>query len=79
MERFPEDFGNELSGITFDELFKSHPKWIEYVADMWTDECTGLFQRLRKYVLLRLKDPVAKSEHEDRCTKLVKDLKTNYI
>ena len=74
MDRFPKDFGNELSGLTFDELFEKHPKWIEYVADMWTDDCTGIFKRLREYVLLRMQDPISRSEHEARCVAFVKNL-----
>ena len=75
MDKFPKDFGNELAGMSFEDLFEKSPKWVEYVDDMWTDDCTGLFRKLRDYILLRLKDPVSKAEHEARCAEYVKSLK----
>ena len=60
MQRFPENFGNELAGMSFADLFETQPKWVEYVNDLWTDDCTGLFKKLRDYVLLRMKDHISK-------------------
>mgnify|MGYP006178586631 CR=1 FL=1 len=76
MKRFPENFGTELAGVSFEELFEQHPKWVEYIAALWTADCTGLFKELRAYVLLRLKDPISKAEHEQRCSEYVRSLTT---
>ena len=74
MDRFPENFGIELAGLTFEQIFENHPKWIACVADNWTDNCTGLFKKFRNYVLLRLKDDLSRIEHEQRCYKYVRTL-----
>ena len=74
MDRFPENFGIELAGLSFDEIFKKHPKWIACVSELWTDNCTGLFKKFRNYVMLRLKDDLSRIEHEQRCYKFVQSL-----
>ena len=79
MQRFPKDFGNELAGLSFEELFENNPKHIEYIADLWTDDCTGLFKELRDYVLLRLQDPASLAEHQHRCSEYVKTIKPDEV
>ena len=79
MDRFPDNFGIELAGLTFDEIFEKHPKWVACVSEMWTDKCTGLFKRFRKYILLRLKDDLSRIEHEQRCHKYVNSLTNRNI
>ena len=70
-QRFPEDMGKDLGGKSFDEVFTTNPKIIEFVT-IWTDNCTGLFTDFRKYVMARLDNPLDKEAHEDRCRQLVK-------
>ena len=69
--RFPEDMGDELGGKTFSEVFTENPKIIEFVKT-WTDNCSGLFEDFRQYVLARLDCPLDKEEHEARCEQFVK-------
>ena len=74
MQRFPENFGNELAGKSFEDIFQYFPKWVACVELTWTDNCTGLFEEFRSYILLRLQDPVSRIEHEQRCQEYVKTL-----
>ena len=68
---FPPEMGIELGGKTFNKVFETNPKIIEFVT-IWTDNCTGLFTDFRKYVMARLDNPLDKEAHEDRCRQLVK-------
>ena len=79
MERFPDNFGNELAGMSFEEIFEDSPKWIECVRDTWTDSCTGIFLRFRNYVMLRFKDIISVTEHESRCRAFVNNLSKDKI
>jgi len=74
MQRFPEDFGTELAGKSFEEIFTEFPKWVACVEHTWTENCTGLFEEFRNYILLRLQDPVSRIEHDQRCYDYVKTL-----
>ena len=73
--KFPDNFGTDLAGLTFCEVFEMHPKWIECVRETWTSNCTGLFLEFLQYVRLRLVDPISVDQHEDRCRKYVKKCK----
>ena len=79
MERFPDDFGIELAGLSFDEIFEQFPKWVECVSEHWTDNCTGLFLKFRNYILLRLKDDISRIKHTQRCYEYVKTLKDSNL
>ena len=79
MQSFPKDFGIELAGLSFDEIFEKHPKWVECVSQLWTDNCTGLFKDFRNYILHRLYDDICRIEHKQRCHKYVKSLNTRNI
>jgi hypothetical protein len=79
MERFPSNFGTDLAGLSFNEIFDQQPKWVEYVSELWTDNCTGLFLDFRNYIILRLKDPISRSEHEQRCHEYVKTMKIRQL
>ena len=68
---FPRELGVELGGKSFNQVFETNPKIIEFVT-IWTDNCTGLFTDFRKYVLARLDNPLDKEAHEHRCRELVK-------
>jgi hypothetical protein len=72
---FPSEFGKELGGKTFEHVFVTNPKVIEFVTT-WTDNCTGLFTEFRQYVMERLQNPFQRDEHENRCAAYVKG-KTN--
>ena len=74
-DSFPKEMGKELGGFTFSEVFQQNPKIIEFVSSCWTDDCTGLFKKIRKYVTTRLKNPEDKSAHENRCREFVKGVK----
>ena len=63
--------GVELGGKSFEEVFETNPKIIEFVT-IWTDNCTGLFTDFRKYVIARLHNPLDKEAHEHRCREMVK-------
>jgi hypothetical protein len=73
---FPREMGVELGGKTFDQVFDTNPKIIEFVT-IWTDSCTGVFDDFRMYVKARLCNPLDKEEHENRCREIVKTLKGN--
>ena len=70
--RFPDGFG-DLGGKTFQEVFDTHPKWIECVRATWTENCTGLFLEFYNYVHATLKIPHELENHEIRCMEYVKD------
>ena len=70
-QRFPDEMGKELGGKSFDEVFTTNPKIIEFVTT-WPDNCTGLFSEFRKYVMARLDCPFEKEEHEARCEEFVR-------
>ena len=70
-QQFPGDMGAELGGKTFDEVFTTNPKIIEFVTT-WTDNCTGLFSDFRRYVMARLDCPFEKEQHEARCGEFVR-------
>jgi hypothetical protein len=72
--KFPENFGTELAGLTFDEVFKRQPKWIECVSQTWKDDCTGFFKEFHQFVMLRLMDPISRANHQERCRYYVKTL-----
>ena len=74
MERFPVNFGSELAGKSFEDIFENHPKWVACVEFSWTDSCSGLFDRFRTYILERLSDPASRTSHEDRCRTYVSTL-----
>ena len=79
MGEFPENFGNELAGMDFEDIFEKHPKWIECVASTWTENCTGIFLEFLDFVKMRLSDSISKLEHEFRCSEYVKTLAPNKI
>ena len=79
MREFPENFGNELAGMDFEDVFEKQPKWVECVYSTWTEKCTGLFLEFQLFVKLRLSDPISKCEHEFRCREYVKTLASNKI
>ena len=70
-QQFPGDMGKELGGKTFDEVFTTNPKIIEFVTT-WTDNCTGLFSEFHRYVMARLGSPFEREEHEARCEEFVR-------
>jgi hypothetical protein len=72
--KFPENFGIELAGMTFEEVFKTKCKWIECVSHTWRSDCTGFFKEFHQFVMLRLMDPISRSNHEERCRYYVKTL-----
>ena len=74
-QRFPDNFGMELAGLSFDDMFVKHPKWVEYICSTWTENCTGLFKDLLEYVQCQMEDPVLKAEHEERCRQWVKSVR----
>ena len=74
MERFPDNFGKELAGKSFEYIFENHPKWVACVELAWTDQCTGFFKQFRTYILDRLSDPASRQSHEDRCRTYVSTL-----
>lgn len=78
MGSFPKNFGNELCGMTFEEIFEQKPKWVECVAETWGD-CTGLFLEFKQFIKMRLTDPISQTEHEFRCREFVKTLDANKI
>ena len=69
---FPAEMGKDIGGKTFAEVFEENPKIIEFVSSCWTDDCTGLFKKFRKYVNTRLIDPAEKAAHTNRCKEFVK-------
>ena len=71
-DSFPAEMGKELGGFTFSEVFQQNPKIIEFVSSCWTDDCTGLFKKFRKYVNERLENPKEKAAHQNRCREFVK-------
>jgi hypothetical protein len=79
MERFPVEFGMDLAGKTFEDIFEHFPKWVACVELTWTDNCTGLFKRFREFILLRLQDPISRIEHDNRCQEFVKTLKRDTV
>jgi hypothetical protein len=79
MTIFPEEMGDELGGMSFEEVFEKHPKWVECVDTCWTDNCTGLFLKFYKFVKLRLHDPISRIKHEHRCENFVKTLSTDKL
>ena len=76
---FPENFGTELAGLTFEEVFQKHPKWIACCDLTWTENCTGLFEQFYKFVKNRLQDPLSRFEHENRLEVYVKKLDVSKI
>ena len=76
---FPENFGTELAGLEFEQVFLKHPKWVECVDTCWTENCTGLFLEFYQFIKLRLDDPLSRFAHENRCEKYVKKLKKDKI
>jgi hypothetical protein len=79
MSKFPENFGTELSGKDFSQVFETCPKWVECVRETWTDNCTGLFLEFQQFITLRLADIVSRTEHETRCREYVKTLKPEKV
>ena len=75
---FPKENFGELSGMTFEEVFLTKPKWIECVDSTWKN-CTGLFLKFYKFVKNRLQDPISRFEHIDRCEKYIKTLEKSKI
>ena len=74
--QFPPDLGNEMSELTFREVFERHPKIIEFVRKLWIESsCTGIFLDFFKYVRLMLRNSIVLQEHEDRCREYVKTAK----
>ena len=74
MTRFPENFGHELAGLSFEQVWKQHPKWIAFVATCWTNDCSGLFLEFLQFVRARMADDEMKLEHEKRCVEYVREL-----
>ena len=72
--RFPDNFGQELAGLTFDEVFLQHPKWIAFVSNSWTNDCTGLFLHFLRFVRAQLSDDGLRASHEARCRAFVRTL-----
>jgi hypothetical protein len=79
MPKFPKNFGSELAGMSFEEIFKSKPKWVECCDACWTAGCTGMFLDFKIFIKLRLTDPISRTEHEFRCREYVKTLDTKKI
>jgi hypothetical protein len=79
MFKFPENFGNELAGMTFNDIFERKPKWVECCHATWTKNCTGLFLEFKKFIKLRMTDLISRTEHEFRCREYVKTLDANKI
>ena len=79
MTRFPDEFGHELAGCSFENVFISHPKWIECVRSCWTDQCTGFFLEFKRFVDTKLEDPSLVAEHEARCRIYVKSLESSKL
>jgi hypothetical protein len=75
MQRFPDNFGNELAAKSFEDIFEYFPKWVACVEHTWTENCTGLFKEFREYIALRLKDSESRKAHDKRCYDYVKPLK----
>ena len=79
MPKFPKNFGSELAGMSFSEIFEQKPKWVECCDACWTAVCTGLFLDFKIFIKLRLTDPISRTEHEFRCREYVKTLDTKKI
>ena len=47
MTVFPEGLG-DLANKSFEEVFRTMPKWVEFVYETWTDNCTGIFPEFQK-------------------------------
>ena len=69
--KFPKIMGNELSGMTFLEIFETKPKIVEYVSSCWTS-ATGVFEEFRSFIIDKLSSSSARAEHEARCREFVK-------
>ena len=69
--QFPSDFG-DFSGLTFEEVFVKLPKWVEFVQETWTDNCTGLFRGLRDFIREKLSIDENVRAHESRCREFCK-------
>ena len=74
MGRFPDNFGHELAGMSFEEVWDEHPKWISFVTTCWTDNCSGLFLEFLQFVRNRMADDDMKLDHEKRCLEFVREL-----
>ena len=74
MTRFPINFGHDLAGLSFVEVWKQHPKWIAFVAASWTNDCTGLFLEFLQFVRARMTDDRMRVDHENRCEEYVREL-----
>ena len=71
--QFPPDLGNEMSGLTFLEVFEKHPKIVEFVRKLWIERsCSGIFLDFFKYVRMMLQNSIVLEEHETRCKQYVK-------
>ena len=78
MTVFPKDVG-ELGGLSFTKAFETLPKWVEFVRECWTDNCTGVFLAFQKYVTERLADDEERKKHAKRCQEFVKRTKLDEI
>ena len=71
MTVFPEGLG-DLANKSFEEVFRTMPKWVEFVYETWTDNCTGIFLEFQKFVADKLDNEIEKNEHRQRCLEYVK-------
>jgi len=68
--------GGELGGKTFQEVFNSLPKIVEF-SQIWEEKrTTGIFRRFAQFVKKKLSVPTLKIEHEIRLTDYLRG-KTN--
>ena len=76
---FPMELGSELGGRRFEEVFQTMPKIIEFVDSSWEDNCTGVFRLFYEFVKRRLKNPLVRAQHNNRCREYVKGKNTKKL
>ena len=74
MQRFPEGFGTEINGKSFNEILVECPKWVEFARTRWNDNCTGMFLEFLQFIRAQFTDPAIVKIHEERCREYVKSL-----
>ena len=74
---FPEKCGSLLGGKTFQEVFDTCPKEVEFVDKLWgREKTTGLWLEFFEFVKTKLSNPKYRKAHEKRCKIFVANEKT---
>ena len=72
---FPSIVGDVLGGKTFEDVWQTDCKTIEFVRKCWDPEkCTDLFLEFYKFVMLKMQNPENVKMHEERCKEYVKEI-----